>query len=736
MSRITHVELDSFKGQLRRYELGRCTLLTGPNGLGKSAVLEGLRYALSGEVPSGKSLDEVAKYFPPRGGAVLVIDADGNWIRRGITRDHEKAKVSTVDEEEGDADWVANDALLDMRGFLALSPNKRREFVLELVGAGETPKDAEVHAALARDYARQIGGPGADVTLLDGRRQELPEDVALLADRWGAVWSVLSSYLRTGDPTASAIFQRLSDASRERKNAARVAGAEARAAIRELEATAKGAEAAAADLDERRLEAEAAQESLSELRETAAGRQVIQAELSRAGSELGGLATVLEDLDGLVAGLDDPGPRPEVAPAEHKDGDGVRLRREAQEVRVRAEDLRTRLVWLAESERELGLSCSAADTARSELAAVDREPVGQAAAIAARVAGHLASDDCGPSTRQLVGELVDAVEALAAGWRTRRDVAIERLAAVRDAAETAELRHRELTKAAPEKDACDRLAAEERRLLERADMADVEDAAASRAAGKALADWEALVRRQDQVRGELKSARERWQAARVRGDDLSARLAAIPVPDVTAAGERLRAATEALRTAEEAAGALKAYRDAVARAKSEQVSEAAWKAAEAASKRARETYVADVVRPLVDDVAALLAAAGRSERVYLELENDRGKPVFDLGWVSGDSRRSLSALSGGEAVLFCAALAVTIAKRSTGRRVLLIEADPLDEENLAMLLSALSAMDVDLDAVLIATSTEVPSGHKFAEWVDRPARWKVIRFTGDEVVKA
>jgi hypothetical protein len=138
------------------------------------------------------------------------------------------------------------------------------------------------------------------------------------------------------------------------------------------------------------------------------------------------------------------------------------------------------------------------------------------------------------------------------------------------------------------------------------------------------------------------------------------------------------------------------------------------------------------VRPLVDDVAALLAAAGRSERVYLELENERGKPVFDLGWVSGDSRRSLSALSGGEAVLFCAALAVTIAKRSTGRKVLLIEADPLDEDNLGFLLWALSAMDVELDACLIATSTKFPSGPEFAQWVERPERWKVIRFEREE----
>jgi len=714
VSRITHIELDGFKGQLRRYELGPLTLLSGPNGAGKSAVLEGLRYSLSGEVPSGRSLDAVALYFPPRGGAVLVIDADGNWIRRGITRDHEKAKVSTVDEEEGDADWVANDALLDMRGFLALSPNKRREFVLELVGAGETPKDAEVHAALARDYARQIGGSGADVTLLDGRRQELPEDVALLADRWGAIWSVLSSYLRTGDPTASAVFQRLSDQCRDRKNAARVAGAEARSAIRELEAAARGAEAAAANLDDRRLEAEAAQEALSELRETAAGRREIETALARNDAELGDCATRLEHLVGRVARLAKPAPRPEAAEPK-TDGDGARLRREAAEIRQSADACRLRLLEFAECEREMYAARGELDAAKATLERLEAEPVGRLVAAAFDVRGCYEVDD-------VLGRLLDLVDELSESWVTRREVAVERFAAAGDNWQTLELRHREFAAAAPTKDAHDRLLAEEGRLLRRAEEADLAAAALRREQGSALAAWEAGERLRAEVLATQAEARKRHQAASVSQDDLSARLAAIPVPDVTAAGERLRAATEALRTAEEAAGALKAYRDAVARAKSEQVAENAWKAAEAACKRARETYVADVVRPLVDDVAALLAAAGRSERVYLELENERGKPVFDLGWVAGDSRRSLSALSGGEAVLFCAALAVTIAKRSTGRKVLLVEADPLDEQNLMRLLAALAAMKLELDACLAATSTPV----------DHAPGWTVVRF-GEEV---
>lgn len=717
MSRIAHVELDSFKGQLRRYELGRWTLLTGPNGLGKSAVLEGLRYALSGEVPSGKSLDAVAQFFPPRGGAVLVIDADGNWIRRGITRDHEKAKVSQELEEEGDAEWHANDSLLDMKGFLGLSPNKRREFVLELVGAGETPTSSEVHKALALGYARIIGGPGADAGILDGREEDLPEEIRPLAARWPALWSVLSSYLKTGEQTASAIFQRLADSCRERKNAARVAGAEARAAIRELEAAAQGAEAAAADVDARRREAEVAREALTAAREAAAVRREAETALARNDAELGDCATRLEDLEGRVAGLAKPSPRPEAAEPK-TDGDGARLRREAADIRQSADAVRVRRLEFLDSERELNAARGELEAAEAGLERLEAEPVGRLNAVAEKVAGHLASDDCGPSTRAAVDELLAIVEELAASWRTRRSVAVDRLAAAADNAQTLELRHRELAGAAPTKDAHDRLVAEEGRLLRRAEEADLSAAALRRESGAALAAWEAGERLRAEVLATQAEARSRYQAAKASQASLSARLAAIPVTDVDEASGRARDATEALRTAEEAAGAVKAYRDAVARAESEQVAEVAWKAAEAACKRARETYVADVVRPLVDDVGALLAAAGRSERVYLELENERGKPVFDLGWTSGDSRRSLSALSGGEAVLFCAALAVTIAKRSTGRRVLLIEADPLDEVNLARLLSALAAMDVELDAVLVATSTEVDSARG----------WKVIRF--------
>ena len=58
--------LEGFKDQSRTLMLGRLNLFVGRNGLGKSAFIEGLVYALSGRVPGGKSKDEVAKCFPDR----------------------------------------------------------------------------------------------------------------------------------------------------------------------------------------------------------------------------------------------------------------------------------------------------------------------------------------------------------------------------------------------------------------------------------------------------------------------------------------------------------------------------------------------------------------------------------------------------------------------------------------------------------------------------------------------
>ena len=68
---------------------------------------------------------------------------------------------------------------------------------------------------------------------------------------------------------------------------------------------------------------------------------------------------------------------------------------------------------------------------------------------------------------------------------------------------------------------------------------------------------------------------------------------------------------------------------------------------------------------------------------------------------------------------------VSVPRAKSASPLATAEADPLDEDNLIHLLAALGAMDVELDAVLVATSTEVEAA----------PGWKVIRFS-EEGVKA
>ena len=227
---------------------------------------------------------------------------------------------------------------------------------------------------------------------------------------------------------------------------------------------------------------------------------------------------------------------------------------------------------------------------------------------------------------------------------------------------------------------------------------------------KALEEWETKTRRATEVYTEAKALKERYEATRQRHQELVEQLQAMADPPVRALGEDVEAAKEALQEAEEAAGSVATYHDAIARAKLNKVAEASWKAAEAACKAARESYVADIIEPLKADIAATLAAA-LAQQIWQALAGGAvalEKLLGDLGWTLGDSRRSLSSLSGGEAVLFTTALVLALARRYEGLRVLLIEADSLDEFNLAELLAALAGIPSgQLAACLVATTTDV-----------------------------
>jgi hypothetical protein len=192
-------------------------------------------------------------------------------------------------------------------------------------------------------------------------------------------------------------------------------------------------------------------------------------------------------------------------------------------------------------------------------------------------------------------------------------------------------------------------------------------------------------------------------------------------PSMETIEARLYQAEAEAQAAEEAAGAVRAYEEAGERATKAQVDEAAWKAAGQAIGVLREKVIGDSTGGLIEDLSAVLRAAGRPEVPYLELETDRGRPAFDLGWIRGEARTSIAALSSGEAVLFLSALSIALTRRSPGRRLLLVEADPLDVGNLEALLRALSPQAAGLEALLVATAA--------GGWT-APEGWRVVKLNG------
>ncbi len=705
MNRITSVVLDGFKGPARTYKLGARTLLTGPNGLGKSAVLEAVRYALTGEVPTGKSRDAVATYFSARGGKVELVDEDYAWIRRGIEVDHEKHEVSKKLELSENSSWKASPTLLDMREFLALSANKRREFVLELVGAGEVPPDGEIKSVIANAYARSIAGPAASEETLNFEKIcDLPAKLRPVAAHWSTVWTVFSSYLGGKSATASEIFQTLTEAARVRKNSSQRDALDAKSASRELEAEAKGAKAAAQELEKRREVAKAASETFGTAREQAARRKQAAEAIELEGQDRAKLASRLELCEAAV--VEDPGKKPKVDASPSEEAD--RLREEANAVQVRANKIMAQQRKLKEANALLNLGRDRLKREEEHRDELHHEPISQAVNVAAELREESFREHWNIKTGRVVDELLNLVDELAFSWNERAEECSRRLTDWSLQLRSAELECQDLVRESRNDENLEDLTRETGSIEAEAHMYDKANSVRIAEEREALQEWWVKANRAIEVQTEEKALRERYKATRTRHHELVENLEAMPDPPVRALKEDVEAAREALQEAEEAFGVLTAYHGAIARAKSNQVAEASWKAAEAACKAARETYVAEIVEPIKADIGAILSAAGRPEPVYLQLENDRGKPIFDLGWIVGNEKRSLSSISDGEALLYTVALALALGRESMGRRVLLIEAEPLDDFNLGELLEALASIKDEELLCLVATSKDPP----------------------------
>jgi hypothetical protein len=716
MDRIVRVNLYGFKGITAEYRLDLATALEGIMGAGKSACMEAVRYALSGEVPTGKKDDFVADYFPPDGGHVVVTDSGGRWIKRGIKVDRRKRKkisriLETSDTAEGAREpdlsaWRHRAVTIDIAKFVGLTPEKRRQFILSLCGSTERA-GASLIDQVALQFARDIGGKAATVELLamDGA-----EGADRGFDEWDIsrllAWSDESGILETlqaelvGEQTISEAAGKLLDRASKDQHYHRKAALEARAACTELEAAAAAAAPIADQLEALKPRLGTARSLHTAEVEAAARISAADQAISQAGASLETARGVLVATEKRVGGLPElgrePAAPPQSAPKKAADFAAASNRvGELDKLIASFEDLKGRAAvarqGVAEAEKNLA-NHRAADTGRL---------------VAAWEA--LCAIPGTPDYHEEYQEMDRAVELISAVWRAGLANYESDIQGTK--AESTRLDEEIAASEAPERAARDerktflqereRLGAEVSRS-EAEYKAKAEEYRTKKAAWKARKSTrEEAARALEKARGEVEASEAALEAARTTRSHQGTET---PDPDGT---EKQVSEIEAkLEEAQTAAGAVQAYGEAVGKARKGEVLEAAWGVALGAIRIARETLIAEATDPIVEDMNQLMPPDCRA---FLSLEDERGAPAFSVGMVLEGSRVDVGPLSDGWSTIFLSALSVAICRRSSGRKVLFVEGDHLDEGGLRQAMELLAPCASELDSLILATSRKIPA---------------------------
>jgi len=164
-------------------------------------------------------------------------------------------------------------------------------------------------------------------------------------------------------------------------------------------------------------------------------------------------------------------------------------------------------------------------------------------------------------------------------------------------------------------------------------------------------------------------------------------------------------------------------------AESEAVQHEVCKAIADAIRVIREGIMADLVKPLLVHMSKFLDGAAPGRRAYCDLINDRGRPIFQLGWIEDDCRKvPLEALGGGSTCIFYAGLAYALVMLADPPlKLLLLEVAELDVERMAKLLDGLDAVADDLSNIIVATCHE-PDEMPAADW---GRCWKVVHLEAE-----
>ncbi|MEN6550191.1 MAG: AAA family ATPase [Armatimonadia bacterium] len=138
------------------------------------------------------------------------------------------------------------------------------------------------------------------------------------------------------------------------------------------------------------------------------------------------------------------------------------------------------------------------------------------------------------------------------------------------------------------------------------------------------------------------------------------------------------------------------------------------------------TILRDTIAPLITKVNELLGQTGRGYNLRTVMQGRNGQEILDFAWERGGQSISYDSLSGGEKVVFGAALGCSLVlTKNPPCKALVIEASECDAGNMRALMEAIGQFGASLDNVLIATHVEPPAVEG----------WTIHRLTPGEPVR-
>jgi len=156
--RIVHVSIEGLKGQNVQYDLSPVTIFVGPNGVGKTAVLQAVEFGVIGyDSRLGKSAEKLGPLMSgPEMTVALAVDKENGGrflLQRGLVLKHggcrSTLRVSPPMGEETlgamqgrvQSELGFFPAMFNVREFTDLSHDRRRAFIFSLVAEAEWSKE-------------------------------------------------------------------------------------------------------------------------------------------------------------------------------------------------------------------------------------------------------------------------------------------------------------------------------------------------------------------------------------------------------------------------------------------------------------------------------------------------------------------------------------------------------------------------------------------------------------------